>query len=104
MSGAARVSGTLDIHQFIPIRQSLDAVGNHLPLGGAGVPVRTLEPALLAEVVAKVATDKKLQAELGERQSTRAAELETFPWEQAPISALWEADGHEGCRGSPVPD
>lgn len=73
-------------------------------MGGAGVLVRTLEPAVLAEVVGRVAAEKQLQAELSERQAARAAELETFPREQSLISALWEAAGHEGCRGSSVPD
>jgi len=60
-------------------------------VGGAGVLVRTLEPAVLAEVVARVAVDKRLQAELRHRQTLRAAQLEAFPREQALISALSEA-------------
>lgn len=62
-------------------------------VGGAGVLVRTLDPAVLAEVVARVAADRQLQAELRKRQAARAAELEAFPREQALISALWEAAG-----------
>ena len=62
-------------------------------MGSAGVLVRTLEPAVLAEVVARVATDKQLQGELRERQATRAAELEGFPRQQALMSALYEAAG-----------
>ena len=73
-------------------------------MGGAGVLVRPLEPAVLAEVMAMVAADKQLQAELRKRQAARAAEFDTFPRAQALISALWEAAGNEGCRGSPVPD
>src|SRR5262249_4296217 len=62
-------------------------------VGGAGVLVRTVEPTVLAEVVARVATDKQLQGELRERRATRAAELEAFPRQQALMSALYEAVG-----------
>lgn len=62
-------------------------------LCGAGVLVRTLEPLVLAETVARVAADSQFQAELRVRQAARAAELEAFPREQALISALWEAAG-----------
>lgn len=65
------------------------AVGD--TLGGAGLLVRTRDPVVLAELVARVARDGDLRRRLVERQLERAAELERFPRGAALIAALAEA-------------
>jgi L-malate glycosyltransferase len=48
-------------------------------LGGAGVVLATAEPALVAEVVARVGRDAELQEALRRRGRQRATELESYP-------------------------
>ncbi|HYZ91492.1 MAG TPA: glycosyltransferase family 4 protein [Actinomycetota bacterium] len=48
-------------------------------LGGSGVLLRTLDPALVAEVVNRVACDEDLRRRIVERQHERVAELERIP-------------------------
>jgi L-malate glycosyltransferase len=57
-------------------------------LGGTGVLLRTVDPRVVAEVVARVACDGALRAELRERQLVRAAELESFPRDEAIVRVL----------------
>jgi glycosyltransferase involved in cell wall biosynthesis len=57
-------------------------------LGGAGVLLRTVDPRTVAEVVARVAGDEVLRAELTRRQLGRAAELESFPRDEAIVRTL----------------
>lgn len=65
------------------------AVGD--TLGGAGILVRTRDPVVLAELVARIVVDSDLRDALCRRQRDRAAELERFPRGQALIAALAEA-------------
>ena len=51
-------------------------------LGGAGVLLRTLDPLVVAEVVARVARDEELRASIIERQNRRLAELYAIPRDQ----------------------
>ncbi|MBO0728172.1 MAG: glycosyltransferase [Acidimicrobiaceae bacterium] len=60
-------------------------------LGGAGITVRTTDPAIVAEVVAKVVRDEKLCQELRHRQLKRAAEVESCPRGQRIIEVLQRA-------------
>jgi len=57
-------------------------------LGGTGVLLRTVDPTVVAEVVARVARDDELRAELKARQLERAAELESFPRDEAIVRVL----------------
>jgi glycosyltransferase involved in cell wall biosynthesis len=57
-------------------------------LGGTGVLLRTLDPRVVAEVVARVARDETLRVELRSRQLIRAAELESFPRDEAIVGVL----------------
>jgi glycosyltransferase involved in cell wall biosynthesis len=57
-------------------------------LGGAGVLLQTVDPRVVAEVVARVARDEALRAQLKSRQLIRAAELESFPRDQAMVRVL----------------
>ena len=61
-------------------------------LGGTGVLLRTVDPRTVAEVVARVAGDETLRAQLTRRQLERAAELESFPRDQAIVRTLLEAE------------
>lgn len=60
-------------------------------LGGAGVVVRSTDPRILAEVVAKVARDPELKAALRARQAERAQELHTYPRDERLVEALARA-------------
>jgi glycosyltransferase involved in cell wall biosynthesis len=57
-------------------------------LGGTGVLLRTVDPTVVAEVVARVARDDVLRAELKARQLERAVELESFPRDEAIVRVL----------------
>src|SRR5207237_6902141 len=61
-------------------------------LGGTGVLLRTVDPRAVAEVVARVAGDAALRPELTRRQLLRAAELESFPRDEAIVRALQSAE------------
>jgi glycosyltransferase involved in cell wall biosynthesis len=65
-------------------------------LDGAGVLVGTRDPRVVAEVVARVAADPALAAELCRRQLERAAELEAYPRDEMLVGVL----AGDGIRGS----
>ena len=62
-------------------------------LGGAGVLLGTVDPRAVAEVVARVGSDEALRAALKSRQLARAAELESFPRDQAIVRTVQRAEG-----------
>ncbi|HXM55912.1 MAG TPA: glycosyltransferase [Candidatus Dormibacteraeota bacterium] len=60
-------------------------------LAGAGALVRTRDPAVLAELVGRLAGDAELRDEMVRRQLVRAAEIESFPRGPALVAALLDA-------------
>ena len=62
------------------------AVGD--TLGGAGILLRTLDPCVVAEVVARVASDEALRKQVVEGQFRRLAELEAIPRDEMLLSAV----------------
>ena len=64
-------------------------------MGGAGVLIRTRDPFVVSEIVARVATDAELRASVIKRQFERVAELDASPRDEAIVehvaSALTEA-------------
>lgn len=57
-------------------------------MSGAGVLLRTLDPPLVAEVVARVATDESLRAKIIERQFERVAEIDAVPRDELLLTAV----------------
>jgi glycosyltransferase involved in cell wall biosynthesis len=57
-------------------------------LGGSAVLIRTLDPRVIAEVVARVASDEDLRKELIRRQYDRVAELENVPRDEAIVECV----------------
>jgi glycosyltransferase involved in cell wall biosynthesis len=57
-------------------------------LGGSAVLMRTLDPRVIAEVVARVASDEDLRKELIGRQYDRVAELENVPRDEAIVECV----------------
>lgn len=62
-------------------------------LGGAGVLLRTTDPLIAAETVARVVGDGELHAAVLARQAERVAELEAYPRDAAIVTAVREALG-----------
>jgi glycosyltransferase involved in cell wall biosynthesis len=69
-------------------------------LDGSGVLLRTLDPAITAEVIGRVAADDGLQAELVKRQHDRLTALEAQPRDALVVDAVRAAA--EGSRPSPL--
>jgi glycosyltransferase involved in cell wall biosynthesis len=65
-------------------------------LGGAGFLLRTLDPMVVAEVVARVATDHALRHRLLRGQEARLAELDRLPRDQLVVQAVRDAAGELG--------
>ncbi len=57
-------------------------------MGGAGVLLRTQEPAVVAEVVTRVATDEDLRGRIIARQYERVAELERVPRDEVLLRSV----------------
>jgi glycosyltransferase involved in cell wall biosynthesis len=62
-------------------------------LGGAGVLLGTTDPMIVAEVVARVAHDASLRADLLHRQQKRTSEIEAFPRDETIVEILRKAAG-----------
>lgn len=70
---------------------ALDRAAVAETLGAGGVLVRSTDPRMLAEIVARVTSDPALMDELRRRQSERAQALESFPRDRLLIEAIERA-------------
>jgi glycosyltransferase involved in cell wall biosynthesis len=62
-------------------------------LGGAGVLLRSNDPLVVAETVARIVGDAELRRSLVARQAARVAELEDYPRDEAIVAAVREVLG-----------
>lgn len=65
-----------------------DAGGVAETLGGSGVLVRTLDTALIAELVGRIGTDSSLRDQILERQRARLSEIESLERDRLQVAAI----------------